>query len=229
MTETRHACGCVTAPDLLSGVLRSISKCSGHLAEQNPVGQLGLAYYERIEAIVGGIPQCAKLARQFAEALGPFPRPLFGGRALEVGCGVSMYAHALIAAGYEYIGVEPDPFGAAWTRSTYDVAVIGERLEAAGLPESHYALIVAAHCVEHMDDAPGAIRLLAATLRPGGELWIVVPDDSDPVNPDHLWIFNQDTLKSCVEVSGLTIERMAMRKYIERENFIYCRARRTQG
>ena len=70
------------------------------------------------------------------------------------------------------------------------------------------------------------IRKMAAYLDHGGELWIIVPDDSDPVNPDHLWFFTEATLRSTIEAAGLEVVRMAKRKYIERENFIYCRARK---
>jgi hypothetical protein len=53
-----------------------------------------------------------------------------------------------------------------------------------------------------------------------------VPDDSDPVNPDHLWHFDERTLRGCVEAAGLVVERLVVRKYIERENFLYVRARK---
>ena len=100
-----------------------------------------------------------------------------------------------------------------------------------GLPETLfppgcYALILAAHVLEHLDDAPAAAAKCARLLAPGGELWVVVPDDSDPCNPDHVWMGGPDAWRACVEAAGLAVERVAVRRYIQREQFVYIRARK---
>lgn len=78
--------------------------------------------------------------------------------------------------------------------------------------------------IEHLDDAPAAIAGLAGMLTPGGELWIVIPDDSDPCNPDHVWFFAEASLRRAVELAGLVVARMRSFRRIAREEFIYCRA-----
>lgn len=94
-------------------------------------------------------------------------------------------------------------------------------------PRSVYSLLLAAHVLEHLRDAPAAVDLCAGWLLPGGELWIIVPDDTDPVNPEHEWVFTPASLRRCVEDAGLTVERIEVRRRIERERFIYLRARKT--
>jgi SAM-dependent methyltransferase len=223
----RYPCGCLNEVHAPSGVLRSASKCDKHRARQRRPSDLGLAYYEELKCIVDGIPTCALHLRQLREALGDFPRARrFNRIALEVGCGASMYAPGLLRAGYEYVGLDPSGWAGFWTANAFDVDTIKGSLETATLSAGEYDLILAAHCIEHMEDAPGAIVRCAELLESGGELWVVVPDDSDPINVDHLFFFTPTTLRSCLESAGLVVERMAVRKYVPQERFLYARARK---
>ena len=67
---------------------------------------------------------------------------------------------------------------------------------------------------------------MANMLVPGGYLWLLVPDDTDSVNPDHAWFFDQTTLRTAVERTGLVVDRIVSRKIVEREKFLYLRARK---
>lgn len=219
-----YCCGCVNEVHA-SGVLRSASKCRAHRAARREAEGLGLGYYQELGALKDGVPRCALLLGQLREAMGLFPRGE-GGAALEVGCGASMYAPGLLRAGYDYTGLDPSPWACAWTASTFDVETVVGTLETADLEVGHFALVLAAHCLEHMDDAPGAIARCAGLLRPGGELWVVVPDDEDPVNPDHVHFFTAKTLRGCLEAAGLEVVGEATRRYVPQENFLYARGRK---
>jgi 2-polyprenyl-3-methyl-5-hydroxy-6-metoxy-1,4-benzoquinol methylase len=234
MTDpTVYPCGCVNAPHAPSGVLRSVEKCNKHKARQRRPETLERAYYEELGLLKGETPHVAQLV----EALGVLPRARPDSHALEIGCGASPYVGALVEAGYRpgynYAGIDPSRWAAQWMQETYGLPVLAAPVESWWETDfgretirPHWDLILAAHVIEHLADAPLALHKLAERLSPNGELWLVVPDDSDPRNPDHLWFFDLTTLRLCLESAGLVVERMAVRKYVKYENFIYCRARK---
>lgn len=221
---TLHPCGCLTRTDPASGVIRSVSKCDDHARMACDNAALTAAYYAEFGLIDAATekPLPTDHAAQLAEALGGFPLAPLGGRALELGPGVSPYVPAILAAGWSYHGRDLSPWACDWLRRTYGVEA--DVALADGAIGAGYGLILAAHCLEHLDDAPGALRRWAACLAPGGELWLITPDDTDQCNPDHLWYFSLRTLRRCVERAGLIVVGVATRRYIERENFLYLRA-----
>ena len=213
-----YGCGCVNEVHLPSGVLRSVSKCAKHSRMRRDPAMLGEAYYREQGAFDG--PHL----KQLREALGPFPEATSSRRALEIGCGCSPYAGAIKAAGWGYIGLDLSPWAAQWTAETHGVIAFSRDWEGGPWYKADVGIILAAHVLEHFRDAPGALAHMALELEPGGQLWLVVPDDTDPCNPDHEWFFSPETLRTSVEQCGLRVEAMEVRKYIARENFIYCRA-----
>ena len=79
-----------------------------------------------------------------------------------------------------------------------------------------------------MADAPAAIRKCAEILAPGGQLWLIVPNDDDPLNPDHTWYFSEHSLRSVVASAGLEGVTISTYQRIERERFLYLRAVKPQ-
>lgn len=220
-----YPCGCENQHTPPSGVLRSIRKCPKHKAKQRDPATLDESYYTELGVLKDGRLADTNHVAELVEALGEFTR--FVGRtpALEIGCGASPYVAAILEAGHEYYGTDASPWAAQWMKETYGARVTVGRFEDVRLGWDH-RLILAAHVLEHLDDAPAAIANCERLLCRGGELWIVVPDDSDPVNPDHIWFFDEFTLRACLEAAGLVVEKMAVRRYVPHENFIYCRARK---
>lgn len=221
----KYRCGCVIEVSEPYGVLRSVQKCRKHKAEQRDPAELDEAYYRSNGVFEDGFT--TRHAEQLTEALGPIPTaPIDQPYALEIGCGVSFYVEAIRAAGYTYLGADKSTWAVNWMRRTYGIHAATYSDFESVTPRAAYSFILAPHVIEHLVNAPGAILRCAQWLLPGGQLWIVIPDDSDPLNPDHLWFFNEQTLTRCIEAAGLKIERTALRKYIERESFIYCGARK---
>lgn len=221
------SCGCVNAIDEDSGVQRCLSKCRFHVDEL--AGQPGgLDYYRQHGTVTAdGLPSVAVHVAQLVDALGPIPRAPAGDGldplAVEVGGGASPYVWALREAGYRYLGIEPDPWAAAWVRDTYGVDVLQARFPGCLAPRLA-DLVLCAHALEHMPDAPGAFAALVAMTKPGGRLIVVVPNDDDPANPDHWWFFTEETLTRMARRNGLEGVRVATRKHIERERFLYLTA-----
>lgn len=228
-----YSCGCVNTLDLTWSVLRSISKCDVHRQE---AGRGGLSHYIEMGCIVEGVPQHAKYIREFTQTLEEMGAVVAHGdmidtypAVLAIGCGLAMYAPLWLSRGYEFVGIEPDVAAAAWAASTFDVEVLTTPFEAwnpdapvPGHPRGRpFGVVMAAHVVEHMTDAPAMLAKMLATLVPRGVLYLIIPDDTDPVNPDHLWFFTEANLRSTLERVGFVNIRTAVRRRIERENFIY--------
>ena len=221
-----YVCGCVNEIDPACGALRSVSKCEDHLRERSEAAELGEAYYRSNGALDRDAP--ARYAAELAEAMGMFPSPRWPHlESLEIGCGASPYVLALQRAGWIYRGLDASAWACEWMGRRYRVPMVHADFET-WEPDSRFGLILAAHCFEHMADAPAAIRKCAEILAPGGELWLIVPNDDDPLNPDHLWTFDEQSLCTVVVCAGLRAVTLSTFQRIERERFLYLRAVKPQ-
>lgn len=223
---TIFSCGCENETDVVSGVLRSITKCSRHRKDMQSPYDLGEKYYTDLGVLKDGALVSTAYVEELVEALGPIEQPRRNTTALEVGCGISPYVPAIQHAGWTYTGVDASKWAADWTSRKWNVSVTRGDWETMIWYRPTVGMILAAHCLEHMSYAPEALALMAEYIIPGGVLYLIVPDDSDPTNPDHLWFFDINTLRACVESTGLLVERLVLRRIVKRENFLYCRARK---
>jgi SAM-dependent methyltransferase len=220
----KYSCGCVNEVHAPSGVLQCVRKCDFHHARYRDPATIGESYYAELATLDGAELMNTAHVAELTEALGEIPPG--PGLALEIGCGVSPYVGAMLAAGWSYEGLDCSMWAAAWTSARWGVPVSCDLWEA-WRPSHPYGLILAAHVLEHLADAPAGLAKMARSLAPGGTLLVVVPDDSDPVNPDHVWFFDEYTLWACAEQAGLVVDRLEIRKVVERERFIYLRARKS--
>jgi len=218
-----YPCGCEIEFDPASGVLRSVAKCGKH--QPRDPATLDAAYYAEFGLIKDGRPVPSNHVAEMTDALGPFDPPRHNATALEIGCGVSPYVRDIQRAGWHYTGLDVSPWAAQWVSSAYGVVVTCGLWET-WQPPAPVGMILAAHSLEHMADAPDALAKMADALAPGGVLYLLVPDDSDPANPDHLWFFTEATLRQSVEAAGLFVEKSAMRRIVKHENFLYVKARK---
>lgn len=212
-------CDCYVQRDRATGVLRGYTKCRLHVKELIKAELDQQAHYKSL----GALDHPDVYIREFEDCFGPLPSNP-GSVALEIGAGTSPYIPMLLASNYSYGCVEPSPFAANWLRNQAGVGAVfdadWERLEAPAPVD----LILAAHCIEHMQNAPQAVQKMADALRPGGRLFVIVPDDQDLCNPDHWWFFTEATLRRTVEAAGLQVEVMTSRRRVAHEKFIYCAA-----
>jgi SAM-dependent methyltransferase len=107
----------------------------------------------------------ARLVRRYA---GPGP-------CLDFGCGTGHLLRRLATRG-PAAGFEVSPWSARVARAVAPGATVHERLD--DLPTGGFAVVVAVHVVEHLDDAALATALDAwrRVLRPGGHALVVTPD-----------------------------------------------------
>lgn len=222
----REPCGCELEIDDRCGALHSILKCDKHKSKQREITGLDAAYYGELGAIDdNAIPPHI---REFEDAFGKLDAA--GGKdALEIGAGASRYVPMILDAGYSsYNAIEPSAWACEWLKNKYpkNVWTFQMAWEDYVTDPLRYDMILSAHSLERMIDAPSALQKMADHLNPGGRLFIVIPDDSDLTNPDHLWFFNKNTLDHAMELAGLTVEIMKVRKIVAHENFIFCMARK---
>ena len=94
---------------------------------------------------------------------------------LDFGCGTGHLLRRLCALGPAE-GFEISPWAAATARTTAPGAVVHERLD--DLPTGRFALVIAVHVLEHLDDdaVATALHTWHRVLRPGGRALVVTPD-----------------------------------------------------
>jgi len=142
------------------------------------------------------------------------------GTCLEIGCGISPYVEWVRGLGYDYVGLDHSYEATIWLRDRYQVAIsTTDFMEFRST--YHFELIMMMHSLEHFYDAPAALDRAVSMLQPHGKIIILVPDDQDPVNPDHQWFFNEVTLTDLMARSGLSVLQSSTRRVVEREQFIY--------
>mgnify|MGYP000228440355 CR=1 FL=1 len=228
---TKHPCGCVTTPDPTWYATKSVKKCAHHVQYRRDHPSGGQVYYESLGSLVNGTFCPGKYLEELTGALGKLPpAPPGGGMAVEIGTGVSPYVSHLKSLGYSYVGFEPDPWAAQWMRDNHHVHMENrcfEELEAAATGQAQ--LVLCAHAAEHMPDSPGALREMYRLLAPGRPLYLIVPDDTDLTNPDHLWFYTADSLRYVLTRLGFEDVKIVMKKVVEHENFLYCVARKPNG
>ena len=130
-------------------------------------------------------------------------------RVLDIGCGDGVLFPFLSGFG-EVEGIEPDPQvispASPW-RDRIQVRPFDESFTA----DRPYALILMLDVLEHLDDAPGALRHAAALLESGGHLLVTVPafrtlwTHHDQLN-HHVTRFTKRRLAAAVDAAGMEIQ-----------------------
>ena len=135
------------------------------------------------------------------------------GRLLDIGCGDGSFLLEARIAGWEVMGTELNPVLAR--ELGLDVK---ENLAQLGNGE-RFDCITMWHTLEHMRDIPSTLKRVAALLDTNGKLIVAVPDWGGVQAaifrerwlhldvPRHLYHFDHDSLKYCLESAGLSLER----------------------
>lgn len=219
----KYLCGCVNEMDPNWGILKSVEKCTMH---RQMMGRGGMAHYTELRCLERGD---ACYEAEFTGVLNELNSPLLiadlGHTALEVGAGLGMYCSWLQRLGYDYRALEPDKEAAQWMRVNRKIQVYEEPFEeylASGHPPVD--LLLAAHVIEHFQDAPGMITGMFESILPGGRALLLIPDDEDKVNPDHLWFFRKEDFKRVLERVGFVDVKIATRRIVPHEKFMYATA-----
>jgi SAM-dependent methyltransferase len=144
-----------------------------------------------------------------------------GSRVLDVGCSAGSFLAAFSAETPNLEGYEPDVVmaGVARDRLPASARILNELCDPATLPSDTYDIIALSHVFEHVIDPVEFLRHLLRATRPGGVVFIEVPNESvsevmrqvrAPYRGKlHLSFFNPDSLSRCAKRSGGTVVKIA--------------------
>jgi SAM-dependent methyltransferase len=154
------------------------------------------------------------LDRGMRKVLAALARDYPGGRVLDVGCGVGKMPALMRDMGLDAVGLEPYEYACSVARERYGLEVVCATLQGAHLPEEALDAITLFDVLEHVHDPAGDLRRAHSLLRPGGALFIKVPNIAALQAsvfgpwwywldaPRHLFHFSPVSLRRALEAAG---------------------------
>jgi SAM-dependent methyltransferase len=153
---------------------------------------------------------------------------------LDLGCWVGFTLDEARRRGWEAVGVEPSGFASAYARDRLGLDVRSEGLMTAELPSGHFAATFMGDVIEHVPDAPAALRRVRGLLVPGGVHAMALPDAGSRVArlmgrrwwsviPTHVHYFTRRSMATMLDRQGFDVIEIATapkaftaRYYLER-------------
>jgi len=139
------------------------------------------------------------------------------GKLLDIGCGRGDFIQETQRRGFEAFGVEGSPQGVRLCRER-GLNVEQCDFDAADIGRASFDVVTMWHVLEHLRDPEGAVKKIAAALKPGGRFIFCVPNTAS-VNarvfgelwsgydvPRHLFAFSEKAIARMLETSGLVME-----------------------
>ena len=238
LTVARDGAASLAADTKAYGVAPAdIVRCfrCGHMqvAEFPPAQTLDAAYGEVSDAVYLDEEQGQRATA--ARALDRIERHLpRAGAVCDLGCWVGFLLAEAEARGWTASGVEPSDFAARFARERFGLDVQTGTLDGADLPAEVFDCVVIGDVIEHLP-APGrALERVSGLLRPGGVLYLALPDAGSRVArvlgarwwsvlPTHVQYFTRSSLARLLVRHGFTVEWMdtapkafSVRYYLER-------------
>lgn len=134
-------------------------------------------------------------------------------RLLDVGCGNGGFLLLARSAGWDVVGVDPDPKAVkAACNQNLDVRLGG--IEALDPSIEQFDTITLSHVIEHVHQPANVLQACYRLLRPGGFLWIDTPNISSQGHqlfgsswrglepPRHLVLFTLKSMQSALSTAG---------------------------
>ena len=198
--------------------------------------------YARIYAAVhagggGGSPPSARFT-----ALARLVRPYeVGGRFLDFGCGGGGFLDAM--SGYDATGFEVAadvPNGVERNGRIVTGDILADSLAVEGLTPASFDFIVAWDVLEHLAEPEPRMRKLRTLLKPGGRMYLTLPNSASLVARlsgktwnmlllEHLWYFDPATLTKFLIRCGFSVDSVRPTGYKVDLVTVLRRARQTYG
>lgn len=115
----------------------------------------------------------AGAARKVLRAIRPV-KP--AGRALELGCACGILLHEFQQAGYATLGLELSEWAGRVGRERYGLDIRPQTLEAAGLGDREFDVVILNDTLEHLADPVRTLGECRRVLKDDGVLYIFTPD-----------------------------------------------------
>jgi SAM-dependent methyltransferase len=169
-----------------------------------------------------------------ARALERIERHVPVGAICDLGCWAGFLLSEADRRGWETVGVEPSHFAAAFARDRFALDVRTGTLDSVELPARHFDAVVMGDVIEHLPYPGAALERVAGLLRPGGVVYLALPDAGSRVArtlgarwwsvlPTHVHYFTRASLARLLVRAGFAVEWTAtapkaftVRYYLER-------------
>jgi 2-polyprenyl-3-methyl-5-hydroxy-6-metoxy-1,4-benzoquinol methylase len=147
------------------------------------------------------------------------------GRLLDAGCATGTLARVASEAGWQVTGLDASAWSIERARERCPQATFVQgSLDAAVFPESSFHVVTLCDTLEHVPDPATALRRIRTWLRPGGWLFLNVPNCESVAARvmrrhwvlllrEHLWYFSPRTL-------GALLQRCGFDAVATRPNFV---------
>jgi SAM-dependent methyltransferase len=150
-------------------------------------------------------------------ALAQIARHVPPGSLADLGCWVGFLLSEAEGRGWTALGVEPSSFAADFARERFGVSVQTATLDSAELEGASFDAVVMADVIEHLPDPGAALVRVADALRPGGVVYLALPDAGSrlarllgsrwwSVLPTHVQYFTRGSLTTLLSRHGFTVE-----------------------
>lgn len=138
------------------------------------------------------------------------------GSLLDLGCGTGSFLHVMAKKGWKVQGIEPDHDARTLARKLYQLEV-HEPSVLPDLAPGSFDAVTLWHVLEHVHDLHVYVAKLKEILKPGGTLFIAVPNyqsvDADVYRlqwaaydvPRHLYHFSPQALAQLMSANGLKL------------------------
>ncbi len=172
--------------------------------------------YDEASIATGGGASPGDQARlkRMAEDIAPFVDSLEAS-ILDVGCATGGLLREFQKLGFpNVLGLDPSPASARWAREHFNILILtGSLFEAP--PIEPRDVVLCSHVLEHILDLSGAAQHLRTWTKPGGLLYVEVPDAAryadflvapfQDFNTEHINHFSLDALRDLFEPLGLSL------------------------
>jgi SAM-dependent methyltransferase len=198
--------------------------------------------YARIYAAVhAGSNSGSPPRARFAELAQRVRQAEAAGRFLDFGCGSGAFLDAM--DGYDGIGFEVQadvPGGASRRGRIVTGDIMADGIEQTGLAPASFDFIVAWDVLEHLATPTRQMERLNALLKPGGRVYLTLPNSASWVARvsgekwnmlllEHLWYFGPTTLTRFLDRCGFAIDTIKAIGYPVDLATVLLRARQTYG
>jgi 2-polyprenyl-3-methyl-5-hydroxy-6-metoxy-1,4-benzoquinol methylase len=145
------------------------------------------------------------------EHLEPYRRD---GRILDVGCSIGLFLDLARQRGWHGIGIELAARAREYARTVHDLEVLDVPLAEASIEAEAFDAVTLLSVLEHANDPRALLSECARVLRPGGGLYVIVPNVESLAcrvlrerarsfdGRNHLVYFSRSTLDAMLERTG---------------------------
>ncbi|MAG92452.1 MAG: hypothetical protein CMJ48_01695 [Planctomycetaceae bacterium] len=148
-------------------------------------------------------------------------------RVLDIGCSAGHFLHSIREQVHEVVGAEFNKSDAAFVNEELGIKTYTEPLVETDLPKEHFDIITMFHVLEHIDDPITFLETTRSYLKPGGHIYVEVPNLQDAMlslyevkeyadfwfREPHIFYFSAQTLSAVLEKSGYSGRIQTAQRY----------------